>query len=214
EIVAIGYGSQSRTTLTTSISKVSGEEFKNVPSANPLNQLQGKVAGLSIQISDGQPGASPQLFIRGGASTSPEGDTPLIIVDGIVGRVNHIAQLNPNDIESMQVLKDASSTAIYGARAAYGIMIVTTKGGKFNSKARVNVKYNLGPEVLGRKYDFTTAREYIEVSRNNTMLYNTGNPNNFLQGGTYGMSTGNPRNSRNTLEFLDTYIQNYGQEYV
>jgi TonB-linked SusC/RagA family outer membrane protein len=214
EIVAIGYGSQSRTTLTTSVSKVSSEEFRNVPSANPLNQLQGKVAGLSIQISDGQPGASPQLFIRGGASTSPEGDTPLIIVDGIVGGVNHIGQLNPNDIESMQVLKDASSTAIYGARAAYGIIIVTTKGGQFNSKARVNVKYNLGREVLGKKYNFTTAREYIEVSRKNTMLFNTGNPNNFLQGGTYGMSTGNSRNSRNTLEFLDTYIQNYGQEYV
>lgn len=214
EVVAIGYGSQSRTTLTTSISKVGSEEFKNVPAANPLTQLQGKVAGLSIQISDGQPGASPQLFIRGGASTSPEGDTPLIIVDGIVGGVNHIGQLNPNDIESMQVLKDASSTAIYGARAAYGIIIVTTKGGKFNSKAKVNVKYNIGREELGKKYNFTTAKEYIEVSRKNTMLYNTGNPNNFLQGGTYGMSTGNPRNSRNTLEFLDTYIQNYGQEYV
>ena len=69
-------------------------------------------------------------------------------------------------------------------------------------------------EELGEKYNFTTAKKYIEVSRKNTMLYNTGNPNNFLQGGTYGMSTGNPRNSRNTLEFLDTYIQNYGQEYV
>lgn len=214
EVVAIGYGSQARTTLTTSISKVSTEEFKNTPGANPLNQLQGKVAGLSLQISDGQPGANPQLFIRGGASTSPEGDAPLIIVDGIVGGVNNIGQLNPEDIESMQVLKDAASTAIYGARAAYGIIIVTTKGGQFNSKASVNVKYNWGQETLGQKYDFTSAREYIEVSRRNTMLYNTGNPNNFLQGGTYGMSTGNPRNSINTLEFLDTYIQNYGQAYV
>lgn len=214
EVVAIGYGSQARPTLTTSISKVGSEEFKNAPSANPLNQLQGKVAGLSMQLSDGQPGKSPQLFIRGGASTSPEGDSPLIIVDGIVGGVTSIEQLNPEDIESMQVLKDAASTAIYGARAAYGIIIVTTKGGKFNAKAKVNVKYNWGRETLGKKYEFTSAREYIEVSRRNTMLYNTGNPNTFLQGGTYGMSTGNPRNSKNTLEFLDTYIQNYGQAYV
>ena len=214
EVVAIGYGNQARPTLTTSITKVGTEEFKNAPSANPLNQLQGKVAGLSLQISDGQPGKSPELFIRGGASTSPEGDSPLIIVDGIVGGVTSIEQLNSEDIESMQVLKDAASTAIYGARAAYGIIIVTTKSGKFNAKPKVNVKYNFGKETLGKKYEFTTAREYIEVSRRNTALYNTGNPNNFLQGGTYGMSTGNPRNSRNTLEFLDTYIQNYGQAYV
>ncbi len=214
EIVAIGYGSQSRETLTTAISKVTSEEFKNAPSANPLTQLQGKVAGLSLQISDGQPGANPQLFIRGGTSTSPEGDSPLIIVDGIVGGVNNIGQLNPEDIESMQVLKDAASTAIYGARAAYGIIIVTTKSGKYNAKPQVNVKYNLGRETLGKKYNFTTAREYIEVSRRNTMLYNTQNPNTFLEGGTYGMSTGNPRNSKNTLEFLDKYIQDYGQGYV
>lgn len=214
EVVAIGYGSQARPTLTTSISKVGSEEFKNAPGANPLNQLQGKVAGLSLQLSDGQPGKSPQLFIRGGASTNPEGDSPLIIVDGIVGGVTSIEQLNPEDIESMQVLKDAASTAIYGARAAYGIIIVTTKGGKFNTKAKVNVKYNWGRETLGKKYEFTSAREYIEVSRRNTMLFNTGNPNTFLQGGTYGMSTGNARNSKNTLEFLDTYIKNYGQAYV
>lgn len=214
EVVAIGYGTQARPTLTTSISKVGSEEFKNAPGANPLTQLQGKVAGLTLQVSDGQPGKSPDIFIRGGASTSPEGDSPLIIVDGIVGGVTAIEQLNPEDIESMQVLKDAASTAIYGARAAYGIIIVTTKSGKFNAKSKVNVKYNWGRESLGKKYEFTTAREYIEVSRRNTMLYNTGNPNTYLQGGTYGMSTGNPRNSKNTLEFLDTYIRDYGQAYV
>lgn len=214
EIVVIGYGEQSRATITTSVAKVDEEEFKNAPSANPLVQLQGKVAGLTLQVSDGQPGANPQIFIRGGASTSPEGDSPLIIVDGVVGMMRNIQDLNPDDIESVQVLKDAASTAIYGARAAYGVIIVKTKSGKVGSKPVISFKYTSGIEKQGKTYDFTSAREYIEVSRRNIMNYNTTNPNLYLSGGTYGMSTGNPRNSKNTLEFLDTYIQNYGEEYV
>jgi TonB-linked SusC/RagA family outer membrane protein len=213
ELVVIGYGVQSRTTLTTSISKVSAEEFKNAPGTNPLMQLQGKVAGLSLQMSNGQPGATPQIFIRGGSSTSPETDAPLIIVDGIVGAVRNIVDLNPDDIESMQVLKDAASTAIYGARAANGIIIVKTKSGK-SGATQINFKVSSGVDVQANKYDFASAEEYIYTSRKNIMNYNKTNPDFFLTGGRYGMSTGNPRNSKNTLEFLDTYIQNYGQEYV
>lgn len=214
EVVVIGYGEQSRATMTTAVSKVDEKEFRNAPSANPLVQLQGKVAGVSLQISDGQPGANPQIFIRGGASTSPEGDSPLIIVNGVVGVMRNISDLNPDDIESIQVLKDAASTAIYGARAAYGVIIVKTKSGRISAKPVITFKHTSGIEKQGKTYDFTSAREYIEVSRRNIMNYNTTNPNLYLSGGTYGMSTGNPRNSRNTLEFLDTYIQNYGQEYV
>jgi TonB-linked SusC/RagA family outer membrane protein len=214
DVVVVAYGQQSRATVTNSISKVDAKEFTQAPAANPLNQLQGKVAGLSLQVSSGQPGANPQIFIRGGASTSPEGDAPLFIVDGIVGQMRNISDLNPDDIESMQVLKDAASTAIYGARAANGVIIVKTKSGKRNAKPTVRFKYTSGLERQGREYDFTSAADYIYVSRLNTQKFNTTNPNLFLTGGTYGMSTGNPRNSRNTLEFLDTYITNYGQEYV
>ncbi len=214
EILVIGYGKQSRETVTASISRVGEDEFKYAQTANPLAQLQGKVAGLSLQIGDGQPGAAPQVFLRGGASTSPENDSPLIIVDGVVGAMRNLNQLNPDDIESVQVLKDAASTAIYGARAAYGVIIVTTKGGKFEQKPTVTFKYVVGMEELSKKYDFTSARDYIYISRLNTMKYNTTNPNQFLSNGTYGMSTGNPRNSRNTLEFLDTYINSYGADYV
>lgn len=213
ELVVIGYGEQSRTTLTTSVSKINAEEFKNAPGTNPLMQLQGKVAGLSLQMSNGQPGATPQIFIRGGSSTSPESDTPLIIVDGIVGAARNIVDLNPDDIESMQVLKDAASTAIYGARAANGIIIVKTKSGK-SGDTKLNFKVSSGVDVQAGKYDFATAEEYIYTSRKNIMNYNKSNPDFFLTGGRYGMSTGNPRNSKNTLEFLDTYITNYGQEYV
>ena len=86
EVVAIGYGKQSRALITNSISKINKEEFQKAPGQNPLLQLQGKVPGLSLQISSGQPGADPQLFIRGGSSTSPESDTPLIIIDGIISQ--------------------------------------------------------------------------------------------------------------------------------
>ncbi|MGV3502812.1 MAG: SusC/RagA family TonB-linked outer membrane protein [Adhaeribacter sp.] len=213
EVVVIGYGEQSRATITSSISRVGAEEFSQAPAANPLLQLQGKVAGLSLQVSSGQPGANPQVFIRGGSSTSPEGDAPLFIVDGIVGQMRNISDLNPDNIESVQVLKDAASTAIYGARAANGVIIVKTKSGTAG-KARVNFKVTSGIDRQGNTYDFTSAREYIAVSRENIHKFNKTNPDFFLTGGRYGMSTGNPRNSRNTLEFLDTYIQNYGGDYV
>lgn len=214
EVVAIGYGKQSRVDVTNSISKVGEQEFEHTPGGNPLKQLQGKVAGLSLQISDGQPGSDPQIFLRGGTTTSPEGDAPLVIVDGVVSQgMRSITDLNSDDIESIQVLKDAASTAIYGARAANGIIIVTTKTGK-SGKPKVDFKYTYGIETQGKKYDFLDARDYIYVSRRNTMLYNKSNPDFFLSGGTYGMSTGNPRDSRNTLEFLDTYLQDYGKDYV
>lgn len=214
EVVVVGYGEQSRSTVTNSITRVGAKEFENAPAANPLNQLQGKVAGLSLQVSSGQPGANPQIFIRGGASTSPEGDAPLFIVDGIVGSMRNISDINSDDIESMQVLKDAASTAIYGARAANGVIIIKTKSGRLNAKPSINFRYTSGLERQAKEYDFTSAEEYIYVSRLNTQKFNTSNPNLFLTGGTYGMSTGNPRNSKNTLEFLDTYILNYGKDYV
>ncbi|RZK55018.1 MAG: SusC/RagA family TonB-linked outer membrane protein, partial [Pedobacter sp.] len=214
EVVVVGYGEQSRSTVTNSISRVGAKEFENAPAANPLTQLQGKVAGLSLQVSSGQPGANPQIFIRGGASTSPEGDSPLFIVDGIVGNMRNISDINSDDIESMQVLKDAASTAIYGARAANGVIIIKTKSGKQNAKPSITFKYTSGLERQGSEYDFTSARDYIYISRLNTQKFNTSNPGQFLNNGTYGMSTGNARNTKNTLEFLDTYITNYGRDYV
>ncbi|HTN37997.1 MAG TPA: SusC/RagA family TonB-linked outer membrane protein, partial [Arachidicoccus sp.] len=214
EVVVIGYGKQSRETVTGAISKISEKEFDHAPAANPLVQLQGKVPGLSLQISDGQPGANPQIFIRGGSSTSAEGDAPLFIVDGFVGAIRNMSDLNPDDIESVQVLKDAASMAIYGARAANGIIIVKTKSGKLGSP-KISFKVTSGVEQMAKKYDFVSAADYIRVSRENINLYSTpANKLKYLEGGTYGMSTGNPRNTRNTLEFLDVYLLNYGQKYV
>ncbi len=221
EVVAIGYGKQSRTLVTNSISRVSSEEFLRAPGQNPLMQLQGKVPGLSLEISSGQPGADPTVFIRGGSSTSPEGDTPLIIVDGVISQgFRSISDMNPADIEDIVVLKDAASTAIYGARAANGILLVTTKSGQ-KGKAKVNLRYTFGIEQRPQRLPLLDARDYIYLTRSNTAKFNTpeltyngtANPDTFLSG-SFGMSTGNPRNSPNTLEFLDVYLANYGQDYV
>lgn len=213
EVVVVGYGKQSRVTVTNAISRVGEEEFKNVPAQNPLLQMQGKVAGLALQVSDGQPGASPNVFIRGGTTTSPEGDAPLIIVDGIISQgMRSLQDMNASDIESVQVLKDAASTAIYGAKAANGIIIVKTKSGR-KGKPTIHLKYTYGVEERPEKLPLLNAREYVYLSRKNTQLFNQTDPNKFLNG-SWGMSTGNPRNSPNTLEFLDVYLANYGQAYV
>lgn len=221
EAVAIGYGTQFKSLLTTSVSKVNEEEFVKAPSQNPFIQLQGKVPGLSVEVASGQPGESPTLFIRGGSSTNPGGDTPLIIVDGIISQgMRSISDMNPADIESIQVLKDAAATAIYGARAANGIILVKTKTG-VRGKTKVTFKQVFGLDRKPRKFDLLNARDYIYLSRKNTAEFNrpeltyngTADPGKFLVG-SFGMSTGNPRNSKNTLEFLDTYINNYGADYV
>lgn len=221
ESVAIGYGKQIRSLLTNSISRVSSKEFEHSSTQNALSQLQGKVPGLSLQVSTGQPGSSPQVFIRGGSSTSPEADTPLIIVDGIISQgMRSISDMNPADIGSIEILKDAASTAIYGARAANGIILVTTKKGEVG-KVKVNYCQTVGVSRQPQKVDLLSARDYIYLSRMNTAKFNkkelvhNGNadPAKFLTG-SWGMSTGNPRNSKNTLEFLDTYIIDYGADYV
>ncbi len=221
EVVAIAYGKQSRALLTNSISKVGEEEFLKAPGQNPLLQLQGKVAGLALQVSSGQPGANPQVFIRGGSSTSPESDAPLFIVDGIVSQgFRNISDMNPADIESVEVLKDAASTAIYGSRAANGIILIKTKSGK-KGKATVSLKYTYGIDMQPERIPLLNARDYIYLTRSNIDKFNrpeltyngVADPAKFLSG-SFGMSTGNPRNSRNTLEFLDVYLANYGQQYV
>ena len=213
DVVVIGYGTQSRVTVTNSISRVDEKEFERAPGQNPLLQLQGKVAGLNMMITSGEPGHSPSMFIRGGTTTSPEGDAPLVIVDGIVSQgMRSIQDMNPSDIESLQVLKDAASTAIYGAKAANGIIIVKTKGGQAG-KVKINLQYTYGIEEKPARLDLMNAREYVYMTRRNTMMFNSTDPDKFLSG-AWGMSTNNPRNSANTLAFLDDYLNNYGQDYV
>ena len=136
DVVVIGYGSVRKKDLTGSVVNVSSKDFNKGVISTPEQLIQGKVAGVQITSNNGAPGSGSTIRIRGGASLNASND-PLIVVDGmpidgggISGQANALALINPNDIESFSVLKDASATAIYGARASNGVIIITTKKGK------------------------------------------------------------------------------------
>lgn len=136
EVVVIGYGQASKRDLTGSITKISGRDIADKPNVNPVASLQGKVAGLSI-VNSGTPGQEPDIRIRGTNSLSSAGVKPLYLVDGIFN--DNIGFLNPNDIESIEILKDPSSLAIFGVRGANGVIAITTKKAK---TGQVNINFN------------------------------------------------------------------------
>lgn len=216
EAVSIGYGKQFRSLLTNSITRVDEETFRHAPQQDPIAQLQGKVAGLAVQASSGQPGATSNMFIRGGTTTDVQGDHPLIIIDGILSDgTRGLQDINPNDIESMEVLKDAASTAIYGARAANGIILVSTKSGK-EGKAKVNFKATVGFDSKPKSLGLLNAEDYIRLTRN--AVYNDPTADatvkaKFLES-SFGMSTGNSFGSAGTLDFIDNMLAEHGQAFV
>ena len=126
EIVVVGYSTQARSQMTTSVSKLDTKVLESASRSNAATALQGTIPGLRVTQTTGQPGSTPSLQLRGGTGFDGSG-SPLILIDGVPGT---FYALNADDIESMEVLKDAASTAIYGARAANGVVIVTTKKGK------------------------------------------------------------------------------------
>ena len=165
DVVVVGYGSQSREMLTTSISKVDSKVLENVPYTNVTQALQGSVSGVRVQSTSGQPGDAARIIVRGGTSIQNYNTAePLYVVDGVTrDNINHISA---NDIESIQVLKDAASTSIYGAKGSNGVVIITTKSAK-DGKATVNYTYDLTFSTMGKTYDFATAEEYITFQRVN-----------------------------------------------
>lgn len=141
EVIVVGYGSQSRATVTTSISKLDNKVLENIPYTNITNAMQGTLPGVRVQSITGQPGAAARVIIRGGTSiNNPNTGGPLYVVDGI--QRNDVNDLSSEDIESLQVLKDAASTSIYGSRASNGVVIITTKSGKAG-RTVVNYSYDL-----------------------------------------------------------------------
>lgn len=158
EVVVTGYGVQEKRDVTGSISSVKSEELVRQASQNPVSSLQGKVAGVTITNS-GAPGASPQIRIRGAGSALGSTD-PLFVVDGTF--VDDLTFLNPADIESIEILKDASSAAIYGVRAANGVVLVTTKRGK-SGEATVNYNGFVGVQRVTNQLEMTNAQEYTTL---------------------------------------------------
>ncbi len=158
EVVVVGYGTVKRSDLTSSISTVKAEDITEVTTGNPMDALQGKVSGVQI-ASGGGPGTTPKVIIRG--ITSVNGSTPLYVVDGVPLNTSNINFINNNDIESMEVLKDASASAIYGTRASNGVIIITTKKGK-SGEVSVDFSASVGFQTL-TKPKMAWAGEYEKV---------------------------------------------------
>lgn len=188
EVVVTGYGGQQkRGTLTTAIAKMDNRVLETAAVSNAGSALQGSVTGLRVTQTTGQPGSEPTITLRGGASINGGSDGALIVVDGIIRE--SLGDINPADIESIQVLKDAASTAIYGARANGGVILVQTKGGK-SGKATVNYKGKLGMNFARLGYDMLDAHDYIYYNRLGYQRYaNVSGANNLENQTGYGTNS-------------------------
>ena len=162
EVVVVGYGTQQKRDLTGSIASIKGEEIRSVPSQSAMQGLQGKVAGVQVTSSSGAPGAAPFVRIRGTGTLNDA--SPLFVVDGVLLRnPEDINYLNSSDIASMEVLKDASATAIYGARGANGVVIITTKSGEAG-QTRVNADVSYGLQTIPTKIDLLNGPQFRQLA--------------------------------------------------
>lgn len=148
QVIVVGYGTQRKENLTGAVSQVTGDDIKQRPTSNIISSLQGLLPGLNIQSNNGNPGELPDMNIRG--FNSINGGSPLVLIDGIQGNLDRV---NPLDVESVSVLKDAASSAIYGARGAFGVILVTTKKGK-EGKVQVDYSNNFGQTTPVTRTDF------------------------------------------------------------
>ena len=160
EVVVVGYGTKSRKNITGAISSVKGEEIAKMPVQNVAQALQGRVAGMQVTMSDGTPGSEPTLRIRGGTSIT-QSNEPLYVVDG-VAQTGGLGFLDPTDIESVDVLKDASSTSIYGAQGANGVVLVTTKKTK-SGKLTIGYDTYGGIKTIAKKLDVMNPYQYTQL---------------------------------------------------
>jgi len=185
EVVVVGYGAVKKRDLTGSVASVGSEKLKERSYTNAMQSLQGQVSGVQITQSQGAPGLAPSIKVRGASSVNA-GTTPLYVIDGIPLEDNSnstgtnggsydfnrnpMNSINPNDIESIEILKDASSAAIYGSRGANGVVLITTKQGK-SGKTKIDVNYEFGVSKVLRTMDMMDAHQWIEyetAARNNS----------------------------------------------
>ena len=159
EVVVVGYGTQKKGDVTTAITSVKTKDLEQRPVISAAQAIQGRAAGIQVVQPNGAPGAGLAVRIRGNTSISASND-PLYVVDGIP--VQDISSIAPNDIESMQVLKDASSAAIYGSRAANGVVLITTKQGKRN-EPKVSVNTYIGVSEIAKKIPSLNTQQYYEL---------------------------------------------------
>lgn len=161
EVVIVGYGTVKRSKLTSSVSKLDDQILETGIRSNPAQALSGTIPGLRVSTGTGRPGSLPSIILRGGTDFDGSG-SPLIIIDG--QQRSSLSDINPDDIGSMEVLKDASATAIYGARASNGVILITTKHGKVGHSS-IELGIKRGISFLNIPYNFLSAEDYIKWSR-------------------------------------------------
>lgn len=157
DVVVIGYGTMKKKLVTGATMQLKGDDIQKLNTVNPLSAMQGQTPGVNIVSTSGQPGASMSVTIRGLGTVG--NSQPLYLIDGIAG---DITNLNPADIERIDVLKDAASAAIYGAQAANGVILVTTKSGK-EGTSKISYDGYVGWQTVGRKFDMLNSREYMSI---------------------------------------------------
>ena len=161
EVVVVGYGTQKKSKITGSVSKLDNRVLETGMRSNPASALAGTIPGIRVQQASGRPGASPTIVLRGGTEYNGTG-SPLVMVDGFVR--TGFSDINQDDIASIEVLKDASATAIYGARANNGVILITTKKGKAGV-SNITINSKMGINTLNTPFDFLNAQDYIYWSR-------------------------------------------------
>ncbi len=193
EVVVIGYGTVKKSDLTGSVSSVKSADIVKITSPNPVQSLQGKVSGVTISSTSGAPGAGASVRIRGVGTFN--NSSPIYVVDGVI--LNDINFLNSADIASMEILKDASATAIYGSRGANGVVMITTKSGKEGvEKSVINFSAEAGIQQLRKKIDLLSGREFAIIT-------------NEIRPGTYNNVDAVPNTDWQDLIFRNAAQQNY-----
>lgn len=203
EVVIVGYGTQSREKLTTSVAKLDNAVLENTPYKNVAAALQGGIPGMVVTNTSGEPSAAPRVILRGGTSiNNPDGSSPMYVVDGVIRE--DLSHIPAEEISSMQVLKDAAATSIYGARASNGVVLVTTKGGQKGS-VRIGFSYDLSVAQEPVQLDLVTAEEYILGARQSVIWAARKNPALWDKlGQAIGFGTGN--DLTNNTGFTTQYL--------
>lgn len=205
-VVSVAYGTQKKETLTGAVSRVLGDDLIKIPVANVANMLAGSMPGISTISYSGQPGAdNPEIYIRGVSTFNSEASQPLYLIDGVE---RDFFQLDPNEIESITILKDASVTAVYGIRGANGVILVTTKRG-VEGRAKISASFSYGVQQATRLLDFANSYEYALYK--DEMNYNDYGTFQFRKGASIADDLANPstplyqiKNHTNPLVYSDT----------
>lgn len=164
ELVVVGYGSVKKGDITNAVAQIKGDELSDRPVSNIGSALQGELAGVEVRTTSGQPGGGVQINVRGATSINEDGSSsPLYVVDGVpMDEDFDLVSINPQDIESIEVLKDASSSAIYGSRGANGVVIITSKKGAEDGKTKIILKTDFSLSSPERYVDVMSPTEWIE----------------------------------------------------